>query len=46
MSVVFLGGLFLGVAKLRAGTLWIPIILHFIWNLVAMIQTAMAAAQV
>ncbi|MFK5924744.1 MAG: CPBP family intramembrane metalloprotease [Verrucomicrobiota bacterium] len=46
MSVVFLGGLFLGVAKLRTGTLWVPIILHFIWNLGAMIQTAMAAAQV
>ena len=43
ISLIFLAGLFLGVARLKSGSLWVPIFLHFVWNLVSTIQTAYVA---
>jgi len=45
MGLIFLAGLFLGVARLKSGSLWVPVFLHFVWNLVSIIQTASVAGE-
>lgn len=42
MAAVFIGGIFLGIARLRSGSLWLPMFLHFIWNFIAMVQTVLS----
>jgi len=41
LATVFAFGLVLGAARLRSGSLWIPIALHVLVNLVATVQTTM-----
>ena len=43
VGLIFFAGLFLGVARLKTGSLWVAVFLHFVWNLVSIIQTAVIA---
>jgi membrane protease YdiL (CAAX protease family) len=38
LSIVFIGGLVLGFARQKTNSLWIPIMMHMFWNLIAMIE--------
>ena len=40
VSIVFAGGLLLGTARLRTGSLWPTIAMHVFWNIIAMVETA------
>jgi membrane protease YdiL (CAAX protease family) len=39
ITTIFVFGLVLGAARLKSGSLWVPIILHLLVNLVATVQT-------
>ena len=41
MAGVFVLGVLLGVMRLRTGSLWSPMLMHVLWNLVATIETAL-----
>lgn len=38
LGIVFLGGLILGFARLRTGSVVTPLAMHFVWNLIATVQ--------
>lgn len=42
--IIFLGGLLLGYARLRSGSLYAPIAMHMLQNIVATVEVACAAA--
>jgi membrane protease YdiL (CAAX protease family) len=44
VASVFLGGLLLGYARLRTGSLWLCIVLHAIMNLVATVEVEVMLA--
>ena len=44
ITVIFLGGLLLGYARLRSGSLYVPIAMHILQNIVATVEVACAAA--
>jgi hypothetical protein len=43
IGTVFVMGLVLGAARLKTGSIWVPVVLHGLNNLVAVIQTAVVA---
>lgn len=43
VATVFVGGLLLGYARLRSGSLYPPILMHTLMNVLAMLQTAVTA---
>lgn len=40
IATVFVGGLLLGIARLKSQSIYVPIIMHMVWSLIAIIQTA------
>ncbi len=44
IAIVFLGGLLLGYARLRSGSLYVPIVMHVLQNIVATFEVACASA--
>lgn len=43
IAVIFVGGLLLGIARWKTGSLWITLAMHAFWNLLAFITLALAA---
>jgi membrane protease YdiL (CAAX protease family) len=44
VSVIFAGGLLLGIARLKSSSLCPTVAMHAIWNVIAMVETAFVAA--
>lgn len=44
ITIIFLGGLLVGYARLRSGSLYVPIAMHMLQNIVATVEVACAAA--
>ena len=40
MSLIFLGGLLLGTARLKTDSIQPTIVMHVLWNIIALIETA------
>ncbi|MHC4176220.1 MAG: lysostaphin resistance A-like protein [Planctomycetota bacterium] len=40
VSVIFAGGLLLGMARLKTDSVYVTIAMHVIWNIIAMVETA------
>jgi membrane protease YdiL (CAAX protease family) len=39
MIGVFIAGIWLGILRYKTATLWVPIIIHMVWNAIASLQT-------
>ncbi len=44
MAFILILGIFLGIARLRTGSLWSPLMIHSFWNLIATAFTALYAS--
>jgi len=44
IAVIFLGGLFLGAARIRTGSIYVPIAMHALMNLIATVEAAVVNA--
>ena len=40
MATIFAGGLLLGLARLKSNSIYVPIVMHALWSLIATIETA------
>jgi membrane protease YdiL (CAAX protease family) len=41
MATIFVMGIVLGIVRLKTGSLWSPLLMHSVWNLVGMVGTAL-----
>jgi membrane protease YdiL (CAAX protease family) len=41
MATIFVMGIVLGIVRLKTGSLWSPLLMHSVWNLVGMVETAL-----
>ncbi|MFC1851212.1 lysostaphin resistance A-like protein [candidate division CSSED10-310 bacterium] len=41
MSIVFAGGILLGLARVKSGSMLLTLLMHCLWNLIAMIETTL-----
>ena len=44
MTLILILGIVLGIVRLQTGSLWSPLLIHSVWNLVAMVGTALYAS--
>jgi membrane protease YdiL (CAAX protease family) len=40
VTLIFLGGVFFGIARWASGSVFVTIAMHFIWNLISLVETA------
>ena len=46
IATVFVGGLLLGVARLKSKSLYVPVLMHALWGLIATVETAIYTGMV